>query len=281
MILICNNELAGPTGYHKSIVELANGLHRAGYPVAVLGFLGTGDGSGRMLPVWPLDPEIPAFSLQTLAADGGRLLHRNLHPVFTARLGATSFDFTANQLAALRQLNEALTDDDTLLFTAPIPAYVFNHALGGEPHRASTVLQIHNDYHFHDGLWDMLMAARGSIDRLQTVSSGLRQQFSGTFDDAAVVFIPNFPGATAPLERHAGRDYVNIALPASFQHRKNQLDAIRALALIDDASVHLTLWGNINRLNPYVIAVQQLIESLGLEQRVHLPGFGSEADVYA
>ena len=67
---------------------------------------------------------------------------------------------------------------------------------------------------------------------------------------------------------------VNIALPASFQHRKNQLDAIRALSRLEDDSVHLTLWGNISPLNPYFIAVNELIDSLGLRDRVSIPGFG-------
>src|SRR5699024_830631 len=74
---------------------------------------------------------------------------------------------------------------------------------------------------------------------------------------------------------------VNIALPASFQHRKNQLDAVRALSKIEDPSVRLTLWGNISPLNPYFIAVQELIENLGLTDRVSIPGFGTEEDVYS
>ncbi|WP_341856795.1 glycosyltransferase [Brachybacterium sp. GPGPB12] len=69
--------------------------------------------------------------------------------------------------------------------------------------------------------------------------------------------------------------------PASFQHRKNQLDAIRALSRLEDDSVHLTLWGNISPLNPYFIAVNELIDSLGPRDRVSIPGFGTEQDVYS
>nr|WP_284690622.1 glycosyltransferase [Brachybacterium epidermidis] len=79
------------------------------------------------------------------------------------------------------------------------------------------------------------------------------------------------------MSEHEG---VNIALPASFQHRKNQLDAVRALSLIDDESVTLTLWGNISSLHPYYLAVRELVESLGLQDRVRMPGFGTEQDVY-
>src|SRR5699024_4969850 len=62
---------------------------------------------------------------------------------------------------------------------------------------------------------------------------------------------------------------------------KNQLDAVRALSKIEDPSVRLTLWGNISPLNPYFIAVQELIENLGLTDRVSIPGFGTEEDVYS
>ncbi|MEJ6543803.1 glycosyltransferase [Brachybacterium paraconglomeratum] len=281
MIVICTNEVAGPTGYHKSVVQLGNGLSAAGYAVAVLGFLGTGDIASRMLPVWPLDLEVPAYTLRALPADGGRLLHRNAHPELTGDLGALHYEFTANELAALRELNDALTEEDTIVFTAPVQALAFQHALGGDARRPRTVLQIHGDYLHHAELWDPLMATRDVIDRLQTVADGLRQQFIPTFADEDVVFIPNFPGEGPGAIQRVEHEGVNIALPASFQHRKNQLDAVRALSLIEDESVHLTLWGNINRNNPYYVAVRELVDSLDLGGRVHMPGFGTEHDVYS
>jgi len=281
MIVICTNEVAGPTGYHKSVVQLGNGLSAAGYPVAVLGFLGTGDVSSRMLPVWPLDIEVPAYTLRTLPADGGRLLHRNAHPELSGDLGALHYEFTANELAALRELNDALSEDDTIVFTAPVQALAFQHALGDDARRPRTVLQIHGDYLHHAELWDPLMESRGVIDRLQTVADGLREQFSPVFDPEDVVFIPNYPGEGPGSIQRAEHEGVNIALPASFQHRKNQLDAVRALARIEDDSVQLTLWGNINPRNPYYVAVRELVDSLGLAERVHMPGFGTEHDVYS
>ncbi|WP_422115105.1 glycosyltransferase [Brachybacterium sp. UNK5269] len=281
MIVICSNEVAGPTGYHKSVVQLANGLRAAGYPVAVMGFLGTGDVADRMLPRWPLDLEVPAFTLRTLPADGGRLLHRNVHAELSGSLGALRYEFTGNELAALRDLNAALTGEDTIIFTAPVQVLAFQHALGDDERRPRTVLQIHGDYLHHAELWEPLMSTRGMIDRLQTVADGLRKQFIPTFDESDVVFIPNFPGESPGTVQRVEHEGVNIALPASFQHRKNQLDAVRALSRIDDESVHLTLWGNISPLNPYFIAVQELIEHLGLSDRVRIPGFGTEHDVYS
>ena len=124
MILLCVNELAGPTGYHKSVVETANALHRGGYPLAVLSFLGSGDGSALAMPRWPLDPGVPAYALQNLPADGGRLLPANVHPEVKGRVYSTAYEFTPNQLAALRQLNAELTAEDTVIFTTPVQALV-------------------------------------------------------------------------------------------------------------------------------------------------------------
>jgi len=281
MIVICTNEVAGPTGYHKSVIQLANGLHAAGYPVAVLGFLGSGDVASRMIPVWPLDLEIPAFTLRSLPADGGRMLHRDARPELSGRLGALRYQFTANQLAALRDLNAALGEEDTIVFTAPVQVVAFRHALGDRERRPRTVLQIHGDYRHHAELWEPLMETHHLIDRLQTVADGLREQFSPVFDPEDVVFIPNYPGEGPGQVRRVEHEGVNIALPASFQHRKNQLDAIRALSKIEDDSVTLTLWGNISPLNPYFIAVKELIGDLGLSHRVRIPGFGTEHDVYS
>ena len=279
MILICVNELAGPTGYHKSVVETANALRRGGYPLAVLSFLGGGDGAALSMPKWPLDPGVPAFALRDLPAEGGRLLAENIHPAMKGRVYSTAYAFTKNELAALRQLNAELTAGDTIIFTTPIHALAFHRALAGQERRVRTVLQVHGDYRHHDELWALVDEARHVIDQVQTVAEGLREQFVPMFDESDVVFIPNIHHPS-PVAR-AAHDGVEIVLPASFQHRKNQLDAIQALSLIDDDSVRLTLWGNISPLNPYFIAVQERIEHLGLSDRVRIPGFGNEQDVYS
>lgn len=125
------------------------------------------------------------------------------------------------------------------------------------------------------------MEARPSIDRLRTISSGLRPQFIPTFAEDDVVFIPNASGETAEVVARREHDGVNIALPASFQPRKNQLDAVRALSMMRDQSARLTLWGAINNANPYVLSVRELIVTLGLRDRVILAGFGTESDVYS
>ena len=194
MILICTNELAGPTGYHKSVVQLANGLNDVGYPVAVLAFLGGGNVWERMLPSWPLDEAIPAFTVRALPAEGGSHLHRGVYPEYSGNLGALRFFFTANQMAVLRQLNGVLDEDDTIIFTNPAQVLAFQQALGGAARRPQTVLQIHGDYAHHKELWEPLKSVRRSLDRLQTVADGLRAQFIDLFGDSNVELSPTSPG---------------------------------------------------------------------------------------
>jgi glycosyltransferase involved in cell wall biosynthesis len=280
MILFCANEIVGTTGYHKSLVENANALSRAGYRVGILTFMESPESRFRE-PLWPLDTAVSVLSLKRLAADGGRLLHLAYHPVTSVRMGSTSAEFTFNDLAVLRRINELLTPEDTVIFTSPMQAVPFHRALEGQTRRPRTILQIHGDYRVHEGLWDLMMEARSSIDRLRTISSGLVSMFVPTFDEADVVFIPNASGETAQLVEPRKHDGVNIALPASFQPRKNQIDAIHALSKLRDSSARLILWGAINSANPYLRTVRELVEDLNLGDRVQIAGFGTEEDVYS
>lgn len=139
MILLCVDGLADRSEDHERIVEIANELHRAGRAVTVLTFLSSTNDTGRVQPTFPIEGGVCVLPLQTVPADGGRLLHRNFHPAFSVGYGDTTADFTANQLAALRQLGAALTADDTIVFTTPLQAEVFHHALEGDECRAREV----------------------------------------------------------------------------------------------------------------------------------------------
>ncbi|HEY0248907.1 MAG TPA: glycosyltransferase [Gryllotalpicola sp.] len=286
MILLCVNEVVGRSGYHRLIVDLANGLHRNGYPVTVLGFARD---ARRSVPTrqerrrmeWKLDDEIPLLALQTLVASGGAMLHRNYHPVLSGRLESGRYNFTANELEVLRDLNRTLTPDDTILFTSPITAMAFAVALHDEARRPRTILQAHGNYEYYTDLIPTLEAAREGIGQIQTSTQAARKQFVPLFDEADVISVPNFPSETVESIEPVAHEGVNIVQPASFQTLKNQLDAVRALALINDESVHLTLWGVASTKNPYVLEVQALVASLGLEHRVHIPGFGTEQDIYS
>lgn len=276
-VLLCSNMLSGRTGLDKAVVMTANALHRDGYDVTVLNMLGAGDGSGTVLPCWPFDAGVEVLSLKTLPADGGRHLAHGYHAVLSGSLGAISYAFTANELAALRQLNALMGPEDTIVFTHPIQAVAFQAGLGGERRRPATVLQIHGDYRTSAAdLWELTLRARSVIDRIQTVADGMRPHFVPTFAEEDVVWIPNIH-ETAPVA-HRPHDGVEVAVIGSFQERKNQLDAVRALARVPDPAVRMTLWGADG--NAYGRTVRDLVASLGLTDRVRIPGLGSENEIY-
>lgn len=276
-VLLCSNLLSGTTGLDKSVVMTANTLHRAGYHVLVLNFLGATDGSSHILSRWSFAPGIAVQPLRTLPAAGGRLLHRGYHPVLSGRVGAVTYRFSENELGALREINAAMAPDDTIIFSHPLQALALQKALRGEPHRPRTVLQVHGDYlSATTDLWDTMLEGRAVIDRVQTVADQMRDQFFSVFAPEDVVWIPNVQeSAPVAAQQHDG---VEIAVVGSFQMHKNQEEAVRALALLPDPSIRLTLWGN--HETAYGRSIKDLVESLGLGDRVRMPGVGTEAQIY-
>lgn len=277
-VLLCSTMLSGTTGLDKAVVMTANHLTRAGYGVSVVNFLGPIDGSRFILSRWPIDDGVAVAPLRTLAATGGTMLHRAFHPVLSGSHGSVVYRFTANDLAALNQLDDTLGPDDTVIFTHPLQARAYDVALQGRPRRARTLLQIHGDYEQDaTGLWEAMLQARASIDAVQIIATGMRRQFVPTFATEDVHWIPNFQEPVSiPRRSHDG---VEVAVIGSFQERKNQLDAVRALALVPDESVHLVLWGN--HANAYGTSVRELADELGLGERVRMPGVASEREIYS
>ena len=276
-VLIFSNLLSGKTGLDKSLVMTANQLHRHGYDLSVINFVGPSDGTQYLVPSWVVDPGIPVIPLQTLPADGGRELHENFHPVIKDRIPNLSFAFTSNQLSALRQLNRTLDEADWIIFTHPLQAQIYKGAIGDEPRRVRTIVQIHGDYKVrHPELAPMLHDACEVVDHVQIVSQGMATDYLELFGARHVHWIPNIHEASKVQRRpHSG---INVALVGSFQSAKNQIDAVRMIGRIADESVHLTLWGNDR--TPYGHHVRQVVDQLGLETRVHLAGIGSEAEIY-
>lgn len=277
-VLLCSNLLSGRTGLDKSLVMTANHLTRAGYPLTVLNFIGPGDGSRYVVPHWPFDFGLPVHALQTLPADGGKKLATSFFARIQGQIPRLRFDFTDNALAALRHLNQQLSSSDTVIFTHPVQAWAFCSAIGSDPRRVRTVLQIHGDYRReHPELMEMLHAARSVVDQVQIVSQGMQKDFVDTFGLDGVTWIPNIH-EPAPVRRTELSGF-NIVLAGSFQPRKNQLDAIRALARVQRSDARLTLWGNPD--NEYGEEVRSLAEKLGVSTRVLMPGVGTEAAIYS
>lgn len=276
-VVLCSNMLSGRTGLDKSVVLTANSLARAGYDVTVLNFLGSAHGAGNILPRWPFDQAIPVLSLKTLAPDSGSHLATGYHAVMSGRIGPLTYSISANELAALAQINRLLSVDDTIIFTHPLQAAAFATALGAADRRPRTMLQIHGDYPTNPELMALTLQARHVIDAVQTVASGMNDEFTPTFGTGNVHWIPNIhEPSEIPRRSHST---VDIVVVGSFQERKNQLDAVRAFAHVPDPSARLVFWGA--DANPYGAAVRALVAKLGQSDRVVFAGLGSERDIYS
>lgn len=276
-VFICTNLLSGNTGLDKSVVMTANAFYREGIDVSVINFVGPSDGTKFLMPNWPFDLGLPVRPLQTLPAQGGRLLHSAHDAVLANRIPNLSYSFSANSFAALKQLNRALTAEDAIVFTHPLQAQVFGRAIGDDKRHCFTMMQIHGDYRArHPELRPMLLDARATIDDLQVVSRGLEDDYLEDFTADQIHWIPNIHTPTRVLPKPSKK--VRIALIGSFQDAKNQLDAVRMMSRIKSSDVELLLWGNNN--NSYGKHVQATVEQLKLDDVVLFAGVGTEQDIY-
>ncbi|HEY0248906.1 MAG TPA: glycosyltransferase [Gryllotalpicola sp.] len=281
MILLTADEMADSTGFQRSAIANANGLHNGGYPVVVLSFRASPNNSAPMQPLRLLDADIPVLPLQMLAADGGRLLHGDHKSAETLKFAGKSIEYSANQLAVLRQINSMLSEADTIIFTDPAHALAFHRSLKGDALRPRTVLQIRGGSGVDSDLPDLVNEARGSVSRIQTNSIDRLNQVIPLVGEDDVFYVPDFSHLERGNAKPRGIDGINVTLVAPLDPIKNQLDAVRALSLIGDESVHLSFSGTAKPTDPYVIAVKYLISALGLEDRVHLLGPSTTHDAYA
>ena len=276
-ITIFTNLLSGHTGLDKSSIMTANHLHRRGYVVSVINLIGPADGTRFLQPQWPLDEGITVAALQTLAADGGRWLHKNMLATVRDRIQNLDYAFTESGFRALRQLNLGLGDGDAIIFTHPLQAWAFDRAIEQDDRRCRTILQIHGDYSvLYPELTRLMVGALDVIDDVQVVSSGLSHQVSAHFPSDRIHWIPNIHDP-APVVR-TPRGTITIAHVGSFQDTRNQLDAVRMMERLGDLDVELHLWGN--SANKYGNYVRTYTQRSAVSDRVVFAGIGSEQDIY-
>ena len=177
----------------------------------------------------------------------------------------------------LRELNERLSESDSLLFTHPLQPWAFEQATCGWKGAAHSILQVHGDYFkLYPELGQLLEQSRSMIDDLQIVSRGLGADLSRHVPSDRIHWIPNIhePAAVGRIDS----ERVTIALVGSFQDTKNQLDAVRMMQRLTDLDVTLHLWGN--HANAYGRYVRQFVEKHFLTDRIELKGVGSERQIY-
>ncbi len=153
---------------------------------------------------------------------------------------------------------------------------LYLRAIGDEVRHAKTILQIHGNYAEEAHNRDLLIESLACIDGLQIVSESMRDGIRQitSFEDERVHYIPNVHFPTAILRRK--RDSFTASVIGSLQDRKNQVDAVKAVARLP--SVRLDIWGNAG--NDYGKFIRSYINNLDLSLRLKMRGIGTEQQIY-
>lgn len=96
-------------------------------------------------------------------------------------------------------------------------------------------------------------------------------------------FDPKIVSAEQILKQRADwgvpKDALCLLLPGRLTEWKGQRVAIKALAKIEDKSVHLVLLGDAQGRDDYVTEITTLAETLGVSNRVHIPGHSADMPI--
>ena len=104
-------------------------------------------------------------------------------------------------------------------------------------------MQIHGNYDKEIDNKRLFLKGLNSIDIVQIVSesmSAIIKNISG-FNDDRITYIPNvhFP---IKIKKEKSNNF-NVSIIGSLQNRKNQIDAVKAIEMIDNKNIHLNIWG--------------------------------------
>ncbi|WP_424944552.1 glycosyltransferase family 4 protein [Aliiroseovarius crassostreae] len=279
-IFVFTNLIAGVSGLDKSSLNTASLFAQAGYDTHIVNCVGAEGGFKFIEPKMPVDPRVYIHSLQAWAPDGGKHLHEKFKIAYTLVQPLLRASFTNHDLRALRSFNEMIGEEDIIIFTHPLQAVLFHLALGDQEISCTTILQIHGN--FTEGAEDhnreLLLEGLSRVNKLQIVSESMRSDIKSItgFKDEDILFIPNvhFP---VKIERKKHETF-NVAIIGSLQDRKNQIDAVKAIQLLDDNSIHLNIWGGAN--NAYGKFLKLYVQNSGIENRVNFCGLGDERQLY-
>lgn len=278
-IFVFTNLIAGVSGLDKSALNTASLFAQNGYDAHIINCVGADGGFKFISPKMPVHDDVYIHSLQIFAPDGGKHLHEKFTVAYDLVQPFLKARFTQHDLRALRSFNDMIGDQDLIIFTHPLQSLLYKMAIEGRKIPCKTILQIHGNYAEEHHNRDLLLESLSVIDKIQLVSESMRPgiaEITG-FEDKDIVWIPN---VHFPIDvKRKPSDTFNVAIIGSLQDRKNQVDAVKAIQLINDETVCLDIWGNDN--NEYGRFLKLYVQNLGLGQRVRFRGLGNEADLYA
>lgn len=264
-------------GLVKSTINTANAFVESGTNVCIVNILGSKGGFDFLDPAFSLDERVSRISLDAIS-----------EKIATAEQKKTDFYVENQQFLkayyheghkkSLQLINSQLTENDLVIFSHPLALVIFNKA--NPKTRAKTIIQVHGNYIEEVDNLNLLRDYVDAVDYIQTVSLYMRGdliEILGT-KESKVKCIYNI---TKPLNiaRKPSGMTKRISIIGSIQKRKNQLDAIRMLSLIEDRNVVLQIFGKPLK-QEYMNLLNSYIDLYGLKDRVIFQGLASEKEIY-
>ena len=264
-------------GLVKSTINTANSLVEKGVEVSIINIIGNRGGFEFLDPAFDLDSRVSTYSLDAISQYFAEpnLLNEVLHVEKQQFLKA---QYNGCHKAALQDLNVSLSKNDLIIFAHPLAMVLF--AKANSSTQATTLIQVHGNYLEETDNLKLLQEYVDYVDYIQTVSSLMKKDLEKVLDinPDKIVCIYNITKPILDYERLPSR-YTRISIIGSIQKRKNQLDAIKALSLIEDKNIILQIYGN-SLKNEYVEQLKFYIDLYKLNDCVVFKGVASEREIY-
>ncbi|TNH02732.1 glycosyltransferase family 4 protein, partial [Pasteurellaceae bacterium Phil11] len=264
-------------GLVKSTINTANAFSNSGTNVSIINILGKNGGFDFLDPAFPLSDSVLRYSLDALSEiySSSELHNLEFHVENQQFLKAV---YNGAHAKALQDINANLTENDLIIFSHPLAMVLF--AKANKKTKAKTLIQVHGNYIEEVDNLALLRDYVDYVDYIQTVSKYMRDdliELLGVNQDK-VVCIYNITHPIA-LSKNKEKLLKRISIIGSIQKRKNQLDAVRMLSLIQDRNVILQIYGNALK-KEYLDLLNFHINNYGLADRVIFKGLSSEKDIY-
>lgn len=264
-------------GLVKSTINTANAFSDEGTEVSIINILGKNGGFDFLDPAFKLNENVNRYSLDAMSETyGDSLKNESFHTEMQQFLKA---EFHQGHKKVLESLNEQLTENDLIIFSHPLAMILF--AKANPTTKAKTVIQVHGNYIEEVDNMELLRGYVDYVDYIQTVSLYMRNDLIQFLNVPAekVICIYNITRPIS-LNKKLTPYLKRISIVGSIQERKNQLDAVKMLELIQDRNVILQIYGKPLK-KEYMERIEFYIKSNNLKDRVVFYGLSSEEDIYS
>lgn len=264
-------------GLVKSTINTANAFVENGTEVAVVNILGKNGGFDFLDPAFELNEKVTRYSLDALSEEFTSPDEKK-QDFYVENQQFLKAHYHGGHKKALQLLNKNLTKNDLVIFSHPLALAIFCKA--NPDRQATTIIQVHGNYIEEVDNLNLIKDYIDEVDYIQTVSSYMRDDLIDLLDvsEDKVKCIYNI---TKPITVHRKQSGLTkrISIIGSIQKRKNQLDAIKMLNLIEDRNVVLQIFGKPLKQD-YMDLLDNYIEMYGLRDRVIFQGVASEKEIY-